>query len=1252
MSSRLDVNRVFSGGSTEHTLQEVVAGINHTTATLQNNDVTTHTKLDEINETSQITNDNLEKIINKEGDIQSNISYSEGAQVWADTVPIPTTNPIDPIGWLYTNTNAGNAMNLYYFNGLSETKTLSQVVGQYAVITNLSTKLNNSLVFAIYTKGLPNYTSRITHSAVNGVDMVPGGKYLVYWGNVSNDIYPNLPRLNFTTVITTGSALPTEEILSVTLNTDSSTPAGDVKISIESIGVVFSNQSRIYNLLGSPTEYETLVNIKKQVDKNTYDASGNLKIVGNVDVNVISGFNLETTQSAIKTQLEKNTYDTSGNLKIVGDVGVNVISGFNLETTQTAIKTQLEKNTYDTSGNLKIVGDVGVNVISGFNLETTQTAIKTQLEKNTYDTSGNLKIVGDVDVNVISGFNLETTQTAIKTQLEKNTYDTSGNLKIVGDVDVNVISGFNLETTQTAIKTQLEKNTYDTSGNLKIVGDVAVNTISGFATETTLSTIEDQISKLTFSTNEDSLIISGNVGVAGSVDIANWNEANIAVDISGQYVNIGNWDDANISVDISGSTVIAKVQGYDGSGYNNLFVDTDGFITANTLTAVHDNILLGFDTFYADYCAGSTNVGIWSKDNPYALTQDGWYCTTLANTNDVSIYTYLNHYFGIYNQSDFTYNDIDTWYSIIQNWNCVNLTTMPTVRVYSSTSRWDFTIASGTTINNGEQVMLYFGLLSRVKTNEVECRRLQYTLTGGTGTRAGTENITKIELFIPQSINQYVDMNVIEGAVYVKNKGFINYYFTNDKVGREQNDIRSIKTNSDKFIFTANRLLCDVSGQEVAGKTLWLTTDTQHISNPGAFGDPNLIKSADGAMSTYLNGATGYYNITTGGKLNSGNMAPINTVQTEYNSTTDSYRQSLCVRDPELYNAMTGSGIVIGGKDSTNGFRTLRLTANGNVDISGQSVLANAFSRTDSANRTLTAVQPTGTSTTNIRALETYAYNVCLNNSSNLNLPVTSTTTDTTQSMDVVVNNGSTTVVNYGQTDVSGRTGLNIYQIYPKKIHYSMGGRTESSSASVLLGGTGSSAFIYGFTFGKASAQPFSAVLTAGTVPKLIRYEYVDASGNLRLDGSANITALNTVVTLQPTNMISVNKHWMAGSVGTADQLVIRVGTVNAAGSTICHSDVDDYNNGVVTVPNGYIGYLTNISMFTPSQCFLAVVKWDVDSYRSVSYPFYNTSNQNIVAGFNGSLGGIYTAGESIAFSRITPMGASICNGMFTLEPI
>jgi hypothetical protein len=228
--------------------------------------------------TTQITNENLENIINKTGDIQATIYYTEGATVWADSAPIPTVNTLDSNGWLYTNTNTGNAMNLFYFNGINEIKTLSQVTGQYAVVTNLSTKLNDSMIFGIYTKSATTFfTSRVTHSQVSSVDMVAGGKYLLYWGNVPNDIYPNLPRLEFTSVGTIGPANPSEEILSVTLNTNSSTPAGDIDISIESLGVVFDNQSRVYSLLGSPTEYETLVNINNILN-NGIGISGSVSI--------------------------------------------------------------------------------------------------------------------------------------------------------------------------------------------------------------------------------------------------------------------------------------------------------------------------------------------------------------------------------------------------------------------------------------------------------------------------------------------------------------------------------------------------------------------------------------------------------------------------------------------------------------------------------------------------------------------------------------------------------------------------------------------------------------------------------------------------------------------------------------------------------------------------------------------------------------------------------------------------------------
>jgi hypothetical protein len=126
----------------------------------------------------------------------------------------------------------------------------------------------------------------------------------------------------------------------------------------------------------------------------------------------------------------------------------------------------------------------------------------------------------------------------------------------------------------------------------------------------------------------------------------------------------------------------------------------------------------------------------------------------------------------------------------------------------------------------------------------------------------------------------------------------------------------------------------------------------------------------------------------------------------------------------------------------------------------------------------------------------------------------------------------------------------------------------------------------------------------------------------------------------------------MTGTIAASDQVLIRVGLSNNAANTIASSDIDDTYNGVLTVPNGYIGYLTSISVFTPSQGWINVMKWDTTSALSTTYQFYNTSNQHFSSGFNGSIGGIYTAGESIALQRVTALGASVACGMFTLEPI
>ena len=115
--------------------------------------------------------------------------------------------------------------------------------------------------------------------------------------------------------------------------------------------------------------------------------------------------------------------------------------------------------------------------------------------------------------------------------------------------------------------------------------------------------------------------------------------------------------------------------------------------------------------------------------------------------------------------------------------------------------------------------------------------------------------------------------------------------------------------------------------------------------------------------------------------------------------------------------------------------------------------------------------------------------------------------------------------------------------------------------------------------------------------------------------------------------------------------MVIRIGTANNSANTIASADVDDYYNGVITVPNGYIGYLTNFSLFTPSPAFVFVLKWDALGNRSVVFNHYNSANAPIPSGANGSIGGIFTAGESIAFGK-SAVGASVMCGNFVLEPI
>ena len=678
---------------------------------------------------------------------------------------------------------------------------------------------------------------------------------------------------------------------------------------------------------------------------------------------------------------------------------------------------------------------------------------------------------------------------------------------------------------------------------------VNVNLISGFATETTLNTIEDQISKLTFSTNEDSLIISGNVGVAGSVGIDNWDEANIAVDISGQYVNIGNWDDANISVDISGSTVIAKVQGYDGTTYNNLFVDANGFLTTDFVETHHQDINFGFDAVASNMTTDGAGSA-WSKTNPISTTDDGWY----LEGNGLSTLLWYNN--GNYQstvfpiQSNFTFADIDIWFMILKNYFPFNTTTqiMPEIYIYSKAtgtgdfisglchSVWYYTCNSNQMINYGESIMIYTGQTARVKKINPELRRIPYSNTAGGGDRANTEVINHIE-FRFNTANTYKIL-VQEGGIYVKNKGLLNYYFTTDN-----------ETNAD-----------------IATIAMKTATDT--------------INTSTSAINTKLTGMTYQTN-----------------------------------------RLQTVSTLVDAGGDV--------------ATISTPLVLSG---------------------TTTIRGLDSQsyvnAYDVYNNVYNNLTMVTDQQQSTLYKALDVYARNPNTQVVNYGQTEENGKSGLNIYQIYPKKIHYFLYGQNATNTASMILGGTGCGVVITSYAFGKVNARQYTVVAAVGSaVPRTLKYHYVDSDGVLQTNGSVLMSATNTVYSLG-TNIISINKHWQEGSLGTNDAYLIRIGSFNTPLNTVGSADVDDYYNGILTVPNGYIGYLTNFNALSPTATFFSVVKWDENGNRYITWSANNVSTSSQQSGHNGSLGGIFTAGESIAIVRNAALASSVGGGMFILEPI
>jgi len=173
---------------------------------------------------------------------KAEIILTNHASIWADSLPAPIIDSNQRKGWYYTNTSATNKANIYFFGGTQETLLLKDINSIWAklAIDNYS-NFNVLPFFIVYTKPTGNndagsfYHSRLTYQMDSDVDIGIGEEVVIHTHFTPNLSYDNR-NIVCPNKTVQGDGLLTEEILYITIHTDSGANAGDVKILFQNLG--------------------------------------------------------------------------------------------------------------------------------------------------------------------------------------------------------------------------------------------------------------------------------------------------------------------------------------------------------------------------------------------------------------------------------------------------------------------------------------------------------------------------------------------------------------------------------------------------------------------------------------------------------------------------------------------------------------------------------------------------------------------------------------------------------------------------------------------------------------------------------------------------------------------------------------------------------------------------------------------------------------------------------------------------------
>jgi len=224
--------------------------------------------------------------------------------------------------------------------------------------------------------------------------------------------------------------------------------------------------------------------------------------------------------------------------------------------------------------------------------------------------------------------------------------------------------------------------------------------------------------------------------------------------------------------------------------------------------------------------------------------------------------------------------------------------------------------------------------------------------------------------------------------------------------------------------------------------------------------------------------------------------------------------------------------------------------------------------------------------------------------------------------------------------------GLNVYNIYTNKLIYRMAGSASATVSSQFLGPEALAFDGTTFNIGLNYPSSFNIYLTsAGT--RSVDIDYIDANGNR----AQTTISINNTDQVKLTNAVNINNMNWTPTSGNADTRLRAI-----ARTAVYRNQLSTFLSGagVITVPNGYVGIVSNLYFYAANgDDLIMVVK---DKYNNVKTTRYMAGAVGTAVSRYFPIGDInepLIAGDSVYFlSGISSSGQKYLHAIVTMEPL